>query len=74
MGGALSEETVGLPRFILVSRKFMHDAGIAELDDALTKADGELAEPKRVLVLPVFHAYLKVDEIPGVPGHQHSFQ
>lgn len=35
-----------------------------ELNDAFAKADGELEVPEKVLVLPVFHAYLKADEIP----------
>ena len=45
-----------------------------EINDAFTKADNELEAPEEVLVLPVFCAYLKVDEIPGIPRHHHSLQ
>ena len=43
-------------------------------NDAFTKADGALEASEEVLVLPVFCAYLKVDEIPGIPRHHHSLQ
>lgn len=59
----------GLLYHVMASGKGKLASFLDKLNDAFAKADGELEVPEKVLVLPVFHAYLKADEIPGIPGH-----
>lgn len=59
----------GLLYRVMASGKGKLASFLDELNDAFTKAVHELEVPEKVLVFPVFHAYLKADEIPGIPSH-----